>query len=141
MLCRLSDLQAQIKLTLNLTIDLHNIKKPSACHRSSRTKVKKTTLFLTPLQKETYGDIIKRMDTDTFSSSPIRKQHTNAFTKDTSMQLLKDFIKDESGATAVEYGLIAGLIAVVIIGALTTLGGDIKTLFEKISDGIKAANP
>ena len=91
------------------------------------------------MQKETYGDIIKRMDTDTFSSSPIRKQHTNAFTKDTSMQLLKDFIKDESGATAIEYGLIAGLIAVVIITALTTLGGDIKGLFEEISKGIKDA--
>ncbi len=61
------------------------------------------------------------------------------FTKDTSMQLLKDFIKDESGATAIEYGLIAGLIAVVIIGTLTTLGGDIRDLFGKISEGIENA--
>ena len=91
------------------------------------------------MQKETYGDIIKRMDTDTFSSSPIRKQHTNAFTKDTSMQLLKDFIKDESGATAIEYGLIAGLIAVVIIGTLSALGTDISDLFGEISKGIKKA--
>ena len=91
------------------------------------------------MQKETYGDIIKRMDTDTFSSSPIRKQHTNAFTKDTSMQLLKDFIKDESGATAIEYGLIAGLIAVVIIVALTDLGGELKTLFGKITTGLQKA--
>lgn len=52
------------------------------------------------------------------------------------MQLLKDFIKDESGATAIEYGLIAGLIAVVIIGTLTALGDNISDLFGKISDGI-----
>ncbi|NLJ63754.1 MAG: Flp family type IVb pilin [Alcaligenaceae bacterium] len=55
------------------------------------------------------------------------------------MQLLKDFIKDESGATAIEYGLIAGLIAVVIIGTLTTLGGNISGLFDEISQGIKDA--
>ena len=91
------------------------------------------------MQKETYGDIIKRMDTDTFSSSPIRKQHTNAFTKDTSMQLLKDFIKDESGATAIEYGLIAGLIAVAIIATLFSLGEEIQTLFEKIKTGLQKA--
>lgn len=61
------------------------------------------------------------------------------FTKDTSMQLLKDFIKDESGATAIEYGLIAGLIAVVIIGTLTALGGKISALFGEISEGINKA--
>jgi pilus assembly protein Flp/PilA len=36
------------------------------------------------------------------------------------------FWRDEEGATAIEYGLIAGLIAVVIVTALTTLGTDIK---------------
>ncbi len=40
----------------------------------------------------------------------------------TSQKRALSFLKDESGATAIEYGLIAGLIAVVIIGALTTLG-------------------
>jgi len=38
------------------------------------------------------------------------------------MKLVSRFFKDESGATAIEYGLIAALIAVVIIGAVTTLG-------------------
>ncbi|NVK07216.1 MAG: Flp family type IVb pilin, partial [Marivivens sp.] len=42
------------------------------------------------------------------------------------MQNFKDFLKDEDGATAIEYGLIAGLIAVVIIAALTALGGNLK---------------
>lgn len=55
------------------------------------------------------------------------------------MQLLKDFIKDESGATAIEYGLIAGLIAVAIIVALTTLGGNISDLFDKIAESVTGA--
>jgi pilus assembly protein Flp/PilA len=43
------------------------------------------------------------------------------------------FIDDESGATAIEYGLIAALIAVGIIAAATTLGGGLSTLFNNIS--------
>ncbi|WP_292230536.1 Flp family type IVb pilin [Brevundimonas sp.] len=50
------------------------------------------------------------------------------------------FVKDESGATAIEYGLIAALIAVVIIGAVTALGGQLKATFKSITDGIEAAD-
>jgi pilus assembly protein Flp/PilA len=39
----------------------------------------------------------------------------------------KRLLKDESGATAIEYGLIVALIAVVIIGAVTTLGKNLNT--------------
>ena len=46
---------------------------------------------------------------------------------------LKTFASDESGATAIEYGLIAALIAVGIIVAATTLGGTLSGLFNKIS--------
>lgn len=46
------------------------------------------------------------------------------------------FIKDESGATAIEYGLIAALIAVVLITALSTLGGNLKDKFKKVSDEV-----
>ncbi|MEJ0050518.1 MAG: Flp family type IVb pilin [Methylovirgula sp.] len=46
------------------------------------------------------------------------------------------FLKDESGATAIEYGLIAGLIAVVIIGALTTLGGNIGAKFNAVANNL-----
>ncbi|WP_265057276.1 Flp family type IVb pilin [uncultured Bosea sp.] len=42
------------------------------------------------------------------------------------------FVKDESGATAIEYGLIAALIAVGIITAATTLGSNLSTLFTNI---------
>lgn len=49
------------------------------------------------------------------------------------------FAKDESGATAIEYGLIAALIAVGIILALTTLGGKLSGIFGKVSDELEAA--
>ena len=42
------------------------------------------------------------------------------------------FVKDESGATAIEYGLIAALIAVVAIGAMTTIGTNLKAVFEDV---------
>ena len=44
------------------------------------------------------------------------------------------FMKDESGATAIEYGLIAALIAVVLIGVLTLLGTNLNAKFKTISD-------
>ncbi len=47
--------------------------------------------------------------------------------------------KDDEGATAVEYGLMVGLIAVVIIGTVTTLGGQLDGLFQLISDALPAA--
>ena len=43
------------------------------------------------------------------------------------------FFKDESGATAIEYGLIAALIAVAIITAVTTLGKNTAATFNKVS--------
>lgn len=46
------------------------------------------------------------------------------------------FIKDESGATAIEYGLIAALIAVAIIGAITTLGGNLSTTFGNVASNV-----
>ncbi len=46
--------------------------------------------------------------------------------------LLSRFAKDESGATAIEYGLIAGLVSVVIITALTTLGTNLKATFTNV---------
>jgi len=45
----------------------------------------------------------------------------------------KRLLSEERGATAIEYGLIAGLIAVVVIGALTVTGTSLKTVFETVS--------
>ncbi len=49
------------------------------------------------------------------------------------------FIKDESGATAIEYGLIAALIAVVLITAMNTLSGKITNVFSRIGTKLDAA--
>jgi len=46
--------------------------------------------------------------------------------------------REEKGATAVEYGLMVGLIAVVIIAAVTLLGGELKSLFETIQGKLAA---
>lgn len=47
------------------------------------------------------------------------------------------FLKDESGATAIEYGLIAAGIAVAIIGVVNTLGGKLNTTFTSVSTQLK----
>jgi pilus assembly protein Flp/PilA len=54
---------------------------------------------------------------------------------------IKNFANDESGATAIEYGLIAALIAVAIIGAVGLLGGKLKTTFESVTTGMDAPKP
>ena len=51
--------------------------------------------------------------------------------------LVTRFAKNESGATAIEYGLIATLIAIAIIGAATTLGTDLAATFGKVSAELK----
>jgi pilus assembly protein Flp/PilA len=50
-----------------------------------------------------------------------------------SMKKLFHFLKDEAGASAVEYGLLVALIAAVIVGAVTLLGGNLKATFEYIA--------
>jgi pilus assembly protein Flp/PilA len=51
----------------------------------------------------------------------------------------RKFIRDDSGATAIEYGLIAALIAVVIIGALSTIGTNLNAAFTTIGSGLVTA--
>jgi pilus assembly protein Flp/PilA len=51
--------------------------------------------------------------------------------------ILKNFWKNESGATAIEYGLIAALIAVVIITGVTAVGTSLSTTFTNISGNLK----
>jgi pilus assembly protein Flp/PilA len=50
--------------------------------------------------------------------------------------LLLRFAHDESGVTAIEYGLIAALIAVVIIVAITSVGTDLSAVFNKIANSL-----
>ena len=46
------------------------------------------------------------------------------------------FVKDESGATAIEYGLIAALIAVVIVAAVGAIGTRLNTRFQAVRDAL-----
>lgn len=54
-------------------------------------------------------------------------------------EIIRNFWQDEEGATAIEYGLIAGLIAVGIIVAATALGTDLSALFTRISAKLNGA--
>jgi pilus assembly protein Flp/PilA len=52
------------------------------------------------------------------------------------MQLFRNFINNESGATAIEYGLIAGLISVVIIVAVTLVGTNLTATFNSVAGAL-----
>ncbi|MGB3070737.1 MAG: Flp family type IVb pilin [Ottowia sp.] len=53
--------------------------------------------------------------------------------------IIKQFLKDEEGATAIEYGLIAGLIAVAILVVVGDIGTELNRLFGQIKDALFAA--
>lgn len=55
------------------------------------------------------------------------------------LKLMMQFAQDEEGVTAIEYGLIAALIAVVIIAAVTTAGVNLTALFTKIGTELATA--
>ncbi len=55
-------------------------------------------------------------------------------------KFIMSFLKDEEGVTAIEYGLIAALIAVVIIASVTLVGGELKKTFSTISTELSKAN-
>jgi len=56
------------------------------------------------------------------------------------VQELKKFIRDEEGATAVEYGLIAGLIAIALVIVLNTLSGGLENAFDNIVNAMSGAS-
>jgi pilus assembly protein Flp/PilA len=56
------------------------------------------------------------------------------------MKTLINFVKDESGATAIEYGLIAALVAVGLIAALTALGSSLQNIFYVVSSTLDTAS-
>ncbi|PCJ58080.1 MAG: Flp family type IVb pilin [Rhodospirillaceae bacterium] len=55
------------------------------------------------------------------------------------MNTFRKFLEDESGATAIEYGLIAALVSVAAIGALQAMGGSLNTMFTTVSTSLNAA--
>jgi pilus assembly protein Flp/PilA len=56
------------------------------------------------------------------------------------MTIFSRFLKDESGATAIEYGLIAALVGVALIGALGTMEDGLSTLFEGIGNTLSGVD-
>lgn len=56
------------------------------------------------------------------------------------MRTIRDFLQNDEGATAIEYGLIAALVSVAIIGILGTLGGNLLATFQTVSDSLATAN-
>ena len=56
------------------------------------------------------------------------------------MKRIKHFCGDESGATAIEYGLIAALVSVAAIAALTTVGQELRTIFTTVSTSLSTAS-
>jgi pilus assembly protein Flp/PilA len=53
------------------------------------------------------------------------------------MTKLRNFLRDENGATAIEYGLIAACISVAIIAVITTVGSNLNTTFTNVSTALK----
>ena len=56
----------------------------------------------------------------------------------TFIQKIRGFVQDDQGVTAIEYGLIAALIAVAIITAVSTIGQDLATVFNEIATDLNA---
>jgi pilus assembly protein Flp/PilA len=56
-----------------------------------------------------------------------------------SMSMFRRFVKDESGATAIEYGLIAALVSVAIIAALGMVGDNLTATFQEVSTQLSGA--
>lgn len=57
---------------------------------------------------------------------------------DNIVQYMKQFLNDEEGVTAIEYGLIAALIAVVIIGGVQLVGGNLQNVFTSVAGQLVA---
>ena len=59
-------------------------------------------------------------------------------TKGKAMSFVKEFLRDESGATAIEYGLIAALVAVVLVTALGAMGNKLSKVFQTVTSNLPA---
>lgn len=68
---------------------------------------------------------------------PIASHRCFSSWRPTMVAKFKEFVANQSGATAIEYGLIAALISVVIIGALTTVGSNLNTKFTSVATTLR----
>lgn len=84
--------------------------------------------------------MIRRLGDKRATEPPSHRCSLNSFYKEETMtKFVSRFAKDESGATAIEYGLIAALIAVVIIGAVGALGDSLSEAFGRIAGQLDSA--
>ena len=60
--------------------------------------------------------------------------------RETNMQILAKLLRDDNAATAIEYGLIAALISVVIIAAVTLVGSKLSATFNSIATALSTAS-
>ena len=66
-------------------------------------------------------------------------EQSSVATREIYMQQIRKIIKDTKGATAIEYGLIAALIAVAAITAMSSLGTKLQTTFNNVGNNMKAS--
>jgi pilus assembly protein Flp/PilA len=93
-----------------------------------------------------FGTPIKQFSTTFFQTSAIKKKSVSAkrnqtsgaasFEKGCMMKLLNRLIQDESGATAIEYGLIVALISVAAIAAMSGMGDQLQATFNTTSSAM-----
>jgi pilus assembly protein Flp/PilA len=74
---------------------------------------------------------------EVFSGITEAKQTLTSLIRRTTMKNFIRFMKDEEGATAIEYGLIAALISVAAITAMGALGGQLSTLFGNVQTSLR----
>ncbi len=72
-----------------------------------------------------------------FHRAPNRGTSDGMQHPDNMRSLLQRFVDDERGATAIEYGLIAALIALVVIGSVGTVGNNLKNKFNNVANAVK----
>lgn len=69
----------------------------------------------------------------------VRAACTSRLQGEVDMLKFLGFLREEKGATAVEYALIIALVAAVLLGAMSTFGADIETIFGNIGDALSTA--
>lgn len=80
------------------------------------------------------------MGSDVPAPGPVQTDITDQGLKELFMKTLARFLHDQSGATAIEYGLIAALIATAIVAAVTTAGTNLSATWTAIASAVTAKN-
>jgi pilus assembly protein Flp/PilA len=70
----------------------------------------------------------------------LRGNHAANFYEAATMGSIKQFLKDDQGADLIEYALLAGLVSLACVGALTAIGGDVNRIYGQIKDKLATIN-